>query len=308
MRVVVVTGASSGIGKSVALQAAAQKDHVVLVARDAPELKAVAAECEDAGAASATVASLDVGDDAAVSDRIDDVVRRFGRVDAVVNCAGVVAFGDAAEVPHEIFDKVIQTNLIGSANVARHALRAMRERGEGNLVLVGSLLAHITATEMTPYVVSKWGVRALARQLQQENRDLSDVHISYIAPAGVDTPIWAQAANYTGSAGRPPPLSEQPEKVARVILDRLEHPRPRTQVGLPNDLLRFGFSVLPALYDAVVGPAMRYLARDIERDADPLDGNVLDPDPRREQLHGDYDGIVGRIGRQLLAPLRGSRS
>jgi short-subunit dehydrogenase len=160
---------------------------------------------------------------------------------------------------------------------------------------------------MTPYVVSKWGVRALARQLQLENRDLSDVHISYIAPAGVDTPIWAQAANYTGSAGRPPPFSDEPEKVARVILDRLDHPRARTQVGLPNDLLRFGFSVLPALYDAVVGPAMRFLARDIDRDDDPPDGNVLDPDPRREQQHGDYDDIVPRIARQLLAPLRGAR-
>src|SRR4051794_5675409 len=283
MRVVVVTGASSGIGRSVALQVAARGDHVVLVARDEPELKDVAAECEDVGAESATVAALDVGDDAAVSDCVDDVVRRFGRLDAVVNCAGVVAFGDATDVPHEIFDKVIRTNLIGSANVARQALRVMRERRQGSLVLVGSLLAHITASEMTPYVVSKWGVRALARQLQLENRDLSDVHISYIAPAGVYTPIWAQAANYTGSAGRPPPFSDEPEKVARVILDRLDHPRARTQVGLPNDLLRFGFSVLPALYDAVVGPAMRFLARDIDRDDDPPDGNVLDPDPRREQ-------------------------
>lgn len=307
MRVVLVTGASSGIGKSVALQASERGEHVVLVARDEPELKAVAAECEDAGAGSATVFALDVGDDTAVSGCVDDVRRQFGRVEAVVNCAGVVAFGDAADVPHEVFDKVIQTNLIGSANVSRHALRVMREQRQGSLVLVGSLLAHITATEMTPYVVSKWGVRALARQLQQENRDLSEVHISYIAPGGVDTPIWAQAANYTGSAGRPPPLSHGPEKVARVILDRLDNPRARTQVGIPNDVLRLGFSLLPALYDAVVGPAMRYLARDVDRDDGPVQGNVLDPDPRREQLHGDYDGIVGRIARQVLAPLKSIR-
>src|SRR3954452_4418496 len=307
MRVVVVTGASSGIGRSVALQAAALGNHVVLVARDEPELKSVAVDAEQAGAASARVNALDVGDDAAVSECIDDVVREFGRVDAVVNCAGVVAFGDAAELQHEIFDKVIQTNLIGSANVARHSLRVMREQKQGSLVLVGSLLAHITATEMTPYVVSKWGVRALARQLQQENRDFADVHISYIAPAGVDTPIWAQAANSTGAAGRPPPLSKEPEKVARTILDRLDHPRARTQVGPPNDLLRLGFSLLPAVYDAVVGPAMRFLARDVDRDPAPVEGNVLEPDPGRDQLHGDYDGIAGRNGRQLLAPLRGSR-
>src|SRR3954452_2234613 len=215
MRVVIVTGASSGIGKSVALLAAARGEHIVLVARDEPEPKSVAAECEDAGARSATAVAVDVGDDAAVSDCVDDVVREFGRVDAVVNCAGVVAFGDTTEVPHEVFDKVIQTSLIGSANVARHTLRVMRDQRFGSLVLVGSLLAHITATEMTPYVVSKWGVRALARQLQQENRDLSDVHVTYIAPAGVDTPIWAQAANSTGAAGRPPPLSKEPGKVAR---------------------------------------------------------------------------------------------
>ena len=103
----------------------------------------------------------------------------------------------------------------------------------------------------------------------------SDVHISYVAPGGVVTPIYEQAGNYAGWAGRPPPPAVSPERVAKVIRDRLDNPSPRTQVGPANDFMRLGFSALPGLYDVLVGPLMKLAAFDATRPLVEHAGNVL---------------------------------
>ncbi len=299
-RVVVVTGASSGIGLAVAQQAGAEGDHVILVARDEASLDLAAKECERAGAASTLVIPTDVGDDDAVRRCVAQVLDRHGRIDAVVNSAGVVAYGRAEEVPREVFDGVLQTNLVGSMNVARHVLPVLREQRRGSLVLVGSVIGHIAAPLMTPYAVSKWGVRALARQLQIENRDAGGVHISYVAPGGVVTPIYEQAGNYAGWAGRPPPPAVSPERVAKVIHDRLDAPRKRTQVGPANGVMRFGFSALPGLYDVLVGPMIKLAALDATRPLDPHTGNVLGSQPELNRLLGDQASSLVAIPRNVL--------
>ena len=98
-RVLVVTGASSGIGRAVAHEAAALGDHLVLAARSDESLEEVARECTERGAASTLVVPTDVGDDDAVAALVERTLTEQGRVDAVVNSAGVVAYGPAEEVP-----------------------------------------------------------------------------------------------------------------------------------------------------------------------------------------------------------------
>lgn len=303
-RVLLVTGASSGIGRALVRQAAERGDHLALLARSEGGLNEVAAEAEAAGAASTQVVTADVGDDQEVARAVAEVVSHFGRLDAVVHSAGVVAYGRVDEMPAQVFDAVLRTNLIGSVNVSRQALKAMRAQGRGSLVLVGSVIGHIAAPGMTPYVVSKWGVRALARQLQLENRDLAHVHISYVAPGGVDTPIYDQGADFTGDAPEPPPPVQTPEHVAEVLLRRIDHPRARTQVGGANDLMRFGFSFLPGVYDALVGPLMSVLALDPSRQEDDRTGNVMSADGSKDALRGDHDPAPARLVRQLAATAR----
>lgn len=276
-RVVLVTGASSGIGRATALRAAASHDHVVLVARGVQSLEQVAAECTAAGAASAMVVPTDVGHDEQVAACFATVLETHGAVDAVVHAAGVVAYGRTEDVPAEVFDGVLRTNLAGSVNVARHALPVLRRQGHGTLVLTGSVIGHVAVPSMSPYVLSKWGVRALARQLQIENRDVPGVHIAYVAPGGVDTPIYVQAASYDGFLGRPPPPVAGPDKVARTMLRLLDRPRARTQVNVSNHVLRLGFSALPPVYDAMVGPLFRVVALDQTRRVAATAGNVLAP-------------------------------
>jgi short-subunit dehydrogenase len=305
-RVIVVTGASSGIGRATARQAAEQGDHVVLVARGRSSLEVVEQECRAGGAASVMVVPTDVGDDAAVGACFEQVLAQHRVVDAVVHSAGVVAYGRTEEIPADVFDGVLRTNLVGSVNIARHALPVLRRQETGTLVLVGSLIGHIAVPSMSPYVLSKWGVRALARQLQVENRDLRDVHIAYVSPGGVDTPIYEQAATYDGYLGRPPPPVAGPEKVARIALRRLDHPRARTQVNLSNDLIRFGFSALPGVFDRLVGPLFRLAAMDGTTPVGATPGNVLASVEQGNELRGSQGNPVAGIVRNASALVRGA--
>ncbi len=298
-RVVLVTGASSGIGQATALQASRAGHHVVLVARDESALRSVESACADAGAASALVVAADLGDDTAVALCVKQAAAVTGTIDVVVNAAGVVAYGRTEDVPAEVFEGVLRTNVIGSVNVARHVVPVLRQQGHGTLILVGSVIGHIAVPGMSPYVLSKWAVRALARQLQLENRDRGGVHVVYVAPGGVDTPIYEQAANYSGFVGRPPPPVASPERVARRIWRLVDHPRPRAQVGLANNLMRFGFTTLPPVFDAAVGPLFAVAAKDRTTPVGAWAGNVLDSRPSGNALHGDQGNALVGVVRNL---------
>lgn len=300
-RVVLVTGASSGIGRAAALAAARAGDHVVLAARDESALGPVRGDCDRAGAASSLAIGVDVGDDDAVARCVKEAAEITGRLDVVIHAAGVVAYGRTEDVPPDVFEGVLRTNVIGSVNVARHTVPLLRDQDHGTLVLVGSVIGHIAVPSMSPYVLSKWAVRALARQLQIENRDRSGLRVVYVAPGGVDTPIYEQAANYSGFVGRPPPPVASPERVARRIWRLVEHPRPRAQVGLANNLMRLGFTTLPGVFDALVGPLFAVAAKDRTTPVASSAGNVLRSRPEMNALHGDQGNALWGIGRNLRA-------
>ena len=176
-RAVIIIGASSGIGRSTARALSGQGWNVVLASRSAIALAAVELECNRFGIETLVVPT-DVGDGAAVDALFDAAVARFGRIDAVVNTAAAVGYGRFEDVPAEIFDRVITTNLLGTANVARAGLRQFKMQGGGELVLTGSLLGKIAVPFMSPYVTSKWGVHALTRMIQIEARQTPGVHVT----------------------------------------------------------------------------------------------------------------------------------
>jgi short-subunit dehydrogenase len=277
-QVVLVTGASSGIGRAVAQEASRLGHHLVLMARTRWRLEQTADECRGAGAASVTAFSVNVADNTAVASAVDDTYHRLGAVDIVVQSAGVAAYGRFEALPAEVFDAVIATNVQGSANVARAVLPRMREANWGRIYLVGSVIGTIGVPEMSPYVVSKWAIRALARSLQLENRDRPGVCVTLVTPGGVDTPIYRTAANFSGYEGRPPPPVYSPETVARAVVASFAGPPPRLNVGITNPVMTLGFTLLPRLYDALVGP----LARRITKSKKPVSrsaGNVLSSSP-----------------------------
>lgn len=303
-RVVLITGASSGIGEAVARRAARRGDHVVLLARGRDALDRVSADCAGLGAASTLVTPADVGDDAAVAAAVSAAVARHGRLDIVVSCAGVVAYGSIPDIPADVFDGVLTTNLLGPVNLARHVLPVLRDQDAGSVVLVGSVIGHIAVPDMAAYVLSKWGVRGLVRQLRVDNRDRPGVHIGYVAPGGVDTPIYRQAATYGDSVGRPPFPVSSPERIATRVLEVADHTSRGGQVGISNDVIRAGFTTLPWVYDRLVGPLFAVVAQDLVAPVVRGPGNVLATRQADNALRGRQGSPLVAIGANLVEVVR----
>ncbi|WFE64936.1 SDR family NAD(P)-dependent oxidoreductase [Micromonospora sp. WMMD714] len=286
-RVVVVTGATSGIGRAAAREFAGRGDRLVLAARSPESLAEVRGECHHAGADQVHTAPTDVTDPAALDALVDTAVRECGRIDVWVHTAAVMAYGRFEEVPADVFDRVVRTDLLGAAGVLRVALRRFRAAGGGTLILTGSVLGHVTAPYMSGYVTSKWGLQGLVRTVQQEARDLPGVHVCLVTPGSVDTPVYQRAANYLGRAGRPPLPVTTPQRVARAIVHCADRPRREVSVGRVNLLMRGGFTVLPGVYDALVGPLMRRGGL-TGRAVAPHEGVVFAPDPAGAAVRGGW--------------------
>lgn len=296
-RAVLITGASSGIGRATAHRLAERGDALVLVARGRGPLDDTAQECRDRGAASVLVQTADVADGDSLDTAVRAAVAEHGHLDAAIQSAGIVAYGGLLDVPAEVWERVIAVNVFGSANLARSVLPGMRERGHGALVLLGSVLGDINVPHMSAYVVSKWAVRSLARELQLENRDCPGVAVTCVTPGSVDTPIYLQAANYAGYVGRPPPPVISPEKAARAVVDAVDRPHRRSvDVGPANTLMRAGYTLVPRVFDALVGPFFAAAALDREP-TEPGEGNVYHPQER-------LNGLYGNQGNSVLATAR----
>ena len=294
--VALITGGSSGIGRCTAVELAQIGWDVVLVARSPISLAEAERECVSAGA-QVLVVTADVGDQDAVDAVFAAAIDRFGRLDAVVNAAAALAYGRFEDVPAEVFNRAITTNLLGTANVARAALRQFRSQQSGHLVLIGSLLGKIAVPYMSSYVTGKWGVHGLVRSLQIEARQTPGVSISLVSPGSVNTPAYSQAGTYAGFEGRPPPPVDPPEKVARAVLRALGEPSRDRSVGLANHMVVLGFRLLPAVYDTLVTPLMR-LGGLSRRRLPGTSGNVLHPEPAGDAQHGVWAFLGYRTDRR----------
>jgi short-subunit dehydrogenase len=298
-QVVVITGASSGIGLATALQLADGGATLVLASRGAQALARAEQQCRDRGAV-VLVVPTDVGEPEQVDALFDRALSGHGHVDAVVHAAGVLAYGRFEDVPHEVFEQVLRTNVVGTANVARASLRGFTEQRPGNLVVVGSVIGKIATAMMSNYQTSKWAVHGLVRSLQVEARRTPGVSVTLVTPGGVDTPIYTQAGNYAGFEGRPPPPVYSPEHVAGRVVHAIDHPQREVNAGVANPLLVFGFRAFPALYDVLVTPLMRALAMS-SRPVEPHPGNTVGPREEDERLRGRWKRpTVPEVVRLLL--------
>ncbi|MFD2094071.1 SDR family NAD(P)-dependent oxidoreductase [Blastococcus deserti] len=287
---VLVTGASSGIGRATAVQLAGRGARLVLVARARESLEEAAAEALAAGAGAALVRPADVTDPDAVQAAVDDAVTEFGGLDVVVHSAQVMAYGRIEDLPCEVYEQVVDVSLHGTANVARAVLPVFRTQGAGHLVVVNSLLGNIAAPLMGSYVTAKWGQLGLIRVLQQETRDEPGISVSAVQPGGVDTPIYFQGATWTGSTGRPPPPVYSPQRVARAVLSTLDRPRRVVQAGLFNPLITLGFRLVPGVFDVLVGPLFQRMAV-ANDDVPPTEGNVFESNPAGNATEGRWRSI-----------------
>ena len=189
-RTVLVTGASSGIGRETALAFAAVGSNVVLLARRAKLLGKVAAEARKLGAAT-LVASADVTEAAAVTAAFRKAVKRFGAVDIVVNNAGVLIPSKVEDLRAADLQRMLDVNLFGAMHVMQAAVRVMREQGHGHIVNVASLAGRRGFSPLGGYCASKFALVGLTEALRTELVG-ERIHVSLVLPGVVDTPMATQ--------------------------------------------------------------------------------------------------------------------
>lgn len=305
----VITGASSGIGRATALQFAKKGGNVVLAARSRESLKEVAEACEKLGGVALTVVT-DVSKEDEVSHLAQAAIQMFGEIDVWINNAAVIAFGAYEDIPAEDFRQVLEINLFGYTYGAREALKQFWKQGFGTLINVSSVAGVVGQPFAVPYSISKFGVRGLGISLDQELRNEKNIHVCTIMLSTVDTPIYSQGANFVGKRIAPPVAVTSAKKVAKEIIKLSKKPRKNVFIGNSTWLMRLGRFLLPTLFDKIT--YWKTIIQEFEDEMTPITkGNLYESNPKKEGVSGGWlqkeenkRRRFKRVGKVVISPYK----
>jgi NAD(P)-dependent dehydrogenase (short-subunit alcohol dehydrogenase family) len=228
--VVVITGASSGIGRATAHAFARRGAAVVLAARREEMLREVERECVKRGGA-----ALAVPTDVTQEDQVEALgrraIERFGGIDVWFNNAGVGIFGRFEDLPSDAWRRVIATNVFGYMHGAKVAMRQFRRQGYGRLIQNASIVGRTAKPDSTAYATSKFAVRGFSEALRMEVLDQPGIQVCTVLPSVIDTPFFEHAANFSHHRVRAAPPVYTAEKVAETVVGLVERPRAEVVVG-----------------------------------------------------------------------------
>jgi len=247
-QVIVITGASSGIGLHTAREAARRGARVVLAARNARDIEREAEAIRRAGG-DAIAVPTDVTEYAQVERLARRAVEQYGRIDTWVNNAGVSVYGTFEDVPLDEFRRVVDVNFFGCVHGARAALPHL-ERTGGALICVGSVLSDRGVPLQGAYCASKHAIKGWLDSLRVElMRRGSRVRVTLIKPSSMNTPLFAKARTYLGFEPRPIPPVYTPEIAAHAILHAAESSERDLFVGGWGAVLSVADRISPRIVD-----------------------------------------------------------
>ncbi|MGG2397256.1 SDR family oxidoreductase [Pseudomonas sp. SH1-B] len=283
---VVITGASSGIGRCAAHEFARHGARLVLAARDDAALACVVEECEQLGAC-----ALAVPTDVTRNEAMENLAERAaafgeGRIDVWVNNAGVGAVGCFEDTPLAAHEQVVQTDLLGYLRGAYVVLPYFKNQTTGVLINTLSLGSWVAQPYAAAYSAAKYGLRGLTEALRGELASWPNIHVCDIYPAVMDTPGFRDGGNFTGHELSPPPPRYDPQRVAEAMVEMALSPRPSRTVGSAATLLRLGHFLLPGfakISGLIVGRALKRGQR-----TQHSTGNLFQPPSGERRIDGGW--------------------
>ena len=249
-QVVVVTGASSGIGRETALALGRRGARVAVAARNADALRSLVDEVRRLGSGAVAVPT-DVADYAQVEALADRAVQEYGRIDTWVNNAAVSAYGTVEQMTPEEIRRVIEVNLLGAVHGMKAALPHLQATGDGVLINVSSALGKRAVPLQAAYCAAKHGIVGFAEALRLELAHAgSRVTVVDVLPASINTPLFRHARSRLGVLPMPIPPVYEPRVVANAIVGAAEHPVREVFAGFAGRLMALGQRIRNALFAA----------------------------------------------------------
>ncbi len=301
--VVVVTGASAGLGRAIAREFGKQHASVGLVARGRDGLEAAKREIEASGGR-ALALPTDVADPQQVEAAAEAVEREFGPIDIWVNDAMTSVFSPFKEMTPEEFKRVTEVTYLGFVYGTMSALRRMLPRDRGTIVQVGSALAYRSIPLQSAYCGGKAAIRGFTDSIRCELiHDRSHVHITMVHMPALNTPQFSWVKSRLPRKPQPVPPIFQPEVGAEAVVYAAHHRRREIYVGGSTVEAIVGNKVSPELLDIYLGRT-GYDAQQYDGTADPnRPNNLWEPLPGDHGAHGDFDQRASRRSVQLWADL-----
>jgi len=290
-RNVVVTGASSGAGRAIALAFARNGDNLTIGSRNLYALEELAEECSLYGV-SVKCVETDVANYHSVINLAAAAAETYGAIDVWVNNAGVLAIGEFDITPMEVSEQVIGTNLLGYMHGAHATLPYFKAQGNGILINNISIGGFLPVPFGASYSAAKFGLRGFSSALKSELAKYPKIFVCDAFPGFLDTPGMQHAANYTGKVLKPGPIVYDPNRLAQEILKLSINPKKEKMVGSFSLLLRLSRAIFPDLTASISGSIINTYLKQAES-IEPTNGNLFNPVDYGNSVYGGW-GIPGR--------------
>ena len=303
-QVVVVTGASSGVGRAIARAFGCARSRVGLIARTREALENAAREIREGGG-EALVLPLDVSDARAVQQAADEVAAKWGRIDTWVNDAMVSVFSPVSQTTPEEYRRVTEVNYLGTVHGTLAALRHMRATGEGTIIQIGSALVYRSIPLQSAYCASKAAIRGFTDSLRCELvHEKSRIRVTMLQLPAVNTPQFEVMRTRLPRHPKPVPPIYQPEAIAQAVLRVAAKPVREMWLAPSAIAAIVGQRLAPGLLD-------RYLGRrgyEAQQTGEPVAAgrpdNLFAPLPGDRGAHGRFDAEARPRSLEISARLR----
>jgi short-subunit dehydrogenase len=287
-QVVVITGASQGIGRETALEMAGAGASLVLAARNQEALEELAHQVERLGG-QAEVVPTDVADYSQVERLGARAMEHFGRIDTWVNDAAVSIYAPLDEMTADEIDRVVQVNLLGQMYGSQVAVRHMKPNRQGRIVNVGSALSERAVPLQSAYVATKHGVQGFSEALRLEmEHERTGIEVVVILPSSINTPLFNFARSKLGVKPMPIPPVYEPRVVAQAICHAAEHGGREIVAGGWGKLLILAQRLSPSLLDRYMLQDGRSFAQQRTDEPEDRRDNLFEPSTGPGSTTGDF--------------------